>query len=78
MNGRRGLGAPLLRAVNLAFALALNAAHAPRQRPRVGVLDLDIFGPSIPKLMALEDAEDRAKAALDRTAVRLCCRSETD
>ena len=58
MIGRRGLGAPLLRAVNLAFALALNAAHAPRQRPRVGVLDLDIFGPSIPKLMALEDAEE--------------------
>jgi ATP-binding protein involved in chromosome partitioning len=34
--------------VNLAFSLA--AQH----RARVGVLDLDIFGPSIPKLLGLE------------------------
>lgn len=27
-------------------------------RPRVGVLDLDIFGPSIPKLMGLDRAEE--------------------
>lgn len=27
------------------------------RRPRVGLLDLDIFGPSIPKLMGLESAE---------------------
>ena len=47
-------------AVNLAFALAMHAKHAPRVRPRVGVLDLDIFGPSIPKLMALEDADEPA------------------
>jgi ATP-binding protein involved in chromosome partitioning len=36
--------------VNLAFSLAA------RQRARVGVLDLDIFGPSIPKLLGLETA----------------------
>jgi ATP-binding protein involved in chromosome partitioning len=36
--------------VNLAFSLA---AH---YRARVGVLDLDIFGPSIPKLLGLETA----------------------
>jgi ATP-binding protein involved in chromosome partitioning len=36
--------------VNLAYSLA---AH---QRARVGVLDLDIFGPSIPKLLGLETA----------------------
>lgn len=36
-------------AVNLALALS---AHA--DRPKVGILDLDIFGPSLPKLMGLE------------------------
>lgn len=36
-------------AVNLALALA-----ALPNRPRIGLLDLDIFGPSIPKLMGLE------------------------
>lgn len=25
---------------------------------RVGLLDLDIFGPSVPKLMGLEDADE--------------------
>jgi ATP-binding protein involved in chromosome partitioning len=39
--------------VNLAFALAMQ-----RQGSRVGVLDLDVFGPSIPKLMGVEDAEE--------------------
>jgi ATP-binding protein involved in chromosome partitioning len=36
--------------VNLAFSLAA------RHGTRVGVLDLDIFGPSIPKLLGLETA----------------------
>jgi len=40
-------------AVNLAMSLALHPT-----RPRVGILDLDIFGPSIPKLMGLENIED--------------------
>lgn len=26
--------------------------------PRVGILDLDIFGPSVPKLMGLENASE--------------------
>lgn len=39
--------------VNLAFALAMRST-----RPRVGILDLDIFGPSIPKLMGLDRAEE--------------------
>ncbi|KAH9853198.1 P-loop containing nucleoside triphosphate hydrolase protein [Lenzites betulinus] len=56
-SGKGGVGKSTV-AVNLAFALAMNAEHAPRQRPRVGILDLDIFGPSIPKLMALETAEE--------------------
>lgn len=37
--------------VNLAFALALESP-----RLRVGVLDLDIFGPSIPTLFGLTNA----------------------
>lgn len=36
--------------VNLGFALA-----STNPRARVGILDLDVFGPSIPKLMGLED-----------------------
>ncbi|KAI0670105.1 P-loop containing nucleoside triphosphate hydrolase protein [Trametes maxima] len=56
-SGKGGVGKSTV-AVNLAFSLAMHAEHAPRQRPRVGVLDLDIFGPSIPKLMALENAEE--------------------
>ena len=43
----------MLPAVNLAMSLALHTT-----RPRVGILDLDIFGPSIPKLMGLENVED--------------------
>jgi ATP-binding protein involved in chromosome partitioning len=39
--------------VNLAFALA---AH--RRGARVGVLDLDIFGPSVPRLMGLGGAPE--------------------
>ncbi|KAI0336028.1 P-loop containing nucleoside triphosphate hydrolase protein [Cubamyces sp. BRFM 1775] len=56
-SGKGGVGKSTV-AVNLAVSLAMHAEHAPRQRPRVGVLDLDIFGPSIPKLMALEDVEE--------------------
>ncbi|KAI9057176.1 P-loop containing nucleoside triphosphate hydrolase protein [Trametes sanguinea] len=56
-SGKGGVGKSTV-AVNLAFSLAMHAEHAPRQRPRVGVLDLDIFGPSIPKLMALENVEE--------------------
>ncbi|OSD06016.1 P-loop containing nucleoside triphosphate hydrolase protein [Trametes coccinea BRFM310] len=56
-SGKGGVGKSTV-AVNLAFSLAMHSEHAPRQRPRVGVLDLDIFGPSIPKLMALENVEE--------------------
>lgn len=43
--------------MNLAFALAMrqDPAHG---RLRVGLLDLDIFGPSLPKLMGLESAPE--------------------
>ncbi|KAK9465871.1 P-loop containing nucleoside triphosphate hydrolase protein [Lipomyces arxii] len=39
-------------AVNLALSLAM-------QNKRVGILDTDIFGPSVPKLMRLEGSEPR-------------------
>jgi ATP-binding protein involved in chromosome partitioning len=47
-------------AVNLAFALAkrnILSSFGP-SRLRVGILDLDVFGPSTPKLMGLEGAEE--------------------
>lgn len=40
--------------VNLALALSGLPAAADGARLRVGILDLDIFGPSLPKLMGLE------------------------
>lgn len=43
--------------VNLAFALAAQQTQSSR-RLRVGILDLDVFGPSLPKLMGLEDADE--------------------
>jgi hypothetical protein len=43
--------------VNLALALSsIQATGLEGAKPRVGLLDLDIFGPSIPKLMGLEGA----------------------
>lgn len=43
--------------VNIAFALAMRQG-AGQRRLRVGLLDLDIFGPSIPKLMGLESVDE--------------------
>ncbi|GAA5997208.1 uncharacterized protein JCM10292_000098 [Rhodotorula paludigena] len=55
-SGKGGVGKSSV-AVNLALALsALPSDVTAGGRPRVGVLDLDIFGPSIPKLMGLEGA----------------------
>ncbi|GAA5850938.1 hypothetical protein JCM9279_006246 [Rhodotorula babjevae] len=55
-SGKGGVGKSSV-AVNLALALsALPHKITGGARPRVGVLDLDIFGPSLPKLMGLEGA----------------------
>ncbi|KAI0792764.1 P-loop containing nucleoside triphosphate hydrolase protein [Abortiporus biennis] len=58
-SGKGGVGKSTV-AVNLAFALAANKFNSDHTRKplRVGILDLDIFGPSIPKLMGLEEAEE--------------------
>ncbi|KAF8266656.1 P-loop containing nucleoside triphosphate hydrolase protein [Lactarius quietus] len=48
-SGKGGVGKSTV-AVNLAFSIAS------QKRARVGVLDLDIFGPSVPKLLGLETA----------------------
>lgn len=44
--------------VNLAMAFALHRPSTQQARLRVGILDLDIFGPSVPKLMGLERGEE--------------------
>ena len=53
-SGKGGVGKSTV-AVNLALGLAATAKDALGRRARVGLLDLDVFGPSIPKLMQLED-----------------------
>ncbi|GAA93581.1 uncharacterized protein L969DRAFT_95773 [Mixia osmundae IAM 14324] len=50
-SGKGGVGKSTV-AVNL--ALALSRTSEGNKPKRVGLLDLDIFGPSVPKLMALE------------------------
>ncbi|SNX86961.1 related to nucleotide-binding protein NBP35 [Melanopsichium pennsylvanicum] len=53
-SGKGGVGKSTI-STNLAIALSLTNAPSSRRKPqRVGLLDLDIFGPSIPKLMGLE------------------------
>ncbi|KAH6904136.1 P-loop containing nucleoside triphosphate hydrolase protein [Coprinopsis sp. MPI-PUGE-AT-0042] len=54
-SGKGGVGKSTV-ATNLAFALALLKNPSTGARLRVGVLDLDIFGPSIPTLMGLTKA----------------------
>lgn len=53
-SGKGGVGKSTV-AANLALGLAATATEMRGHRARVGLLDLDIFGPSIPKLMRLED-----------------------
>ncbi|KLO15882.1 P-loop containing nucleoside triphosphate hydrolase protein [Schizopora paradoxa] len=60
-SGKGGVGKSTVAGtiVNLAVALALRkGANDSMHRPRVGLLDLDIFGPSIPKLMGLDNADE--------------------
>ena len=46
--------------VNLAFALAMRKPSSLGRRLRVGILDLDIFGPSVPTLMGLQHSDEPA------------------
>jgi len=56
-SGKGGVGKSTI-AVNLAFSLALLRNSSSSGRLRVGILDLDIFGPSIPTLMGLQKSEE--------------------
>ncbi|CAK5279812.1 unnamed protein product [Mycena citricolor] len=56
-SGKGGVGKSTI-AVNLAFALSSLRPSDSGARLRVGVLDLDIFGPSIPTLLGLKKAEE--------------------
>ncbi|KAF6752895.1 P-loop containing nucleoside triphosphate hydrolase protein [Ephemerocybe angulata] len=51
-SGKGGVGKSTV-AVNMAFALAMQKNPQTNARLRVGILDLDIFGPSVPTLMGL-------------------------
>ncbi|TFK32313.1 P-loop containing nucleoside triphosphate hydrolase protein, partial [Crucibulum laeve] len=54
-SGKGGVGKSTI-ALNLAFSLALLRNPTTSSRLRVGILDLDIFGPSIPTLMGLKNS----------------------
>ncbi|KAH7922730.1 P-loop containing nucleoside triphosphate hydrolase protein [Leucogyrophana mollusca] len=56
-SGKGGVGKSTV-AVNLAFSLALKQHGQSNQRLRVGILDLDIFGPSVPTLMGLQNSDE--------------------
>ncbi|WWC92963.1 uncharacterized protein L201_007926 [Kwoniella dendrophila CBS 6074] len=58
-SGKGGVGKSTI-AANLALSLLQNPqTNSNLQRsPKIGLLDLDIFGPSVPKLMGLENAGD--------------------
>lgn len=53
-SGKGGVGKSTV-AANLALALRATSHEAIRRPARVGLLDLDVYGPSVPKLMGLED-----------------------
>ncbi|KAF5381636.1 hypothetical protein D9615_005546 [Tricholomella constricta] len=54
-SGKGGVGKSTV-AVNLAFSLSDLRDPTTNTRLRVGILDLDIFGPSVPTLMGLHDS----------------------
>jgi len=77
-SGKGGVGKSTV-AINLAFALALRKNDKTNAPLRVGILDLDIFGPSIPTLMGLvgvgEPALTKSGSILPLTNHGLPCMS---
>jgi len=62
---------------NLALSLQQTSGESLGRTARIGLLDLDIFGPSVPKLMGLEGHEpDMSKGKLDRVEMDLANISE--
>lgn len=53
-SGKGGVGKSTV-AANLALALGATSRDAIGRGARIGLLDLDVYGPSVPKLMGLED-----------------------
>ncbi|MDR0421431.1 MAG: Mrp/NBP35 family ATP-binding protein [Proteiniphilum sp.] len=60
-SGKGGVGKSAV-CTNLAIALA-------RKGYRVGLLDADIYGPSIPKMLGVEDAQPAVKRTADRDLI---------
>ena len=61
--GKGGVGKSIV-AVNLALALA-------RDKLRVGLLDADIYGPSLPILLGIEDGASRVRMSPEKTILPL-------
>jgi Mrp family chromosome partitioning ATPase len=63
---------------NLALSLQQTSRESLGRTARIGLLDLDIFGPSVPKLMGLEGHEpDMSKGKLDRGKMDLADKQKT-
>lgn len=75
-SGKGGVGKSTM-SVNLALGLAATSNEVLGRRARIGILDLDLYGPSVPKLMHLEDLGEpeltqRKWNQLTRKKMRFC------
>ena len=68
VNTSRQCNRPKLIPANLALSLQQTSGQSLGRTARIGLLDLDIFGPSVPKLMGLEGHEpEMTPGTLDLT-----------